>query len=406
MKELLKSVLFTFFRLDERLFKSKLLIPYVILKHPFWMGSYMTKPRKRFNKTLVIYRFDAIGDYVLFRNVLEQIKESPRFKGYFLIFVGNEIYKDFAECYDSQYVDKFVWLNIDRMSKSNDYFYRKMHEVNLERAEYLINPHFSKTFVTELAKKYFNAKCSITLLGDDTRINKRALIDFEEGYQEKVKIPEHLIFELDKNLFFIEEILREKQSPEVFGIKPYKSENVRTPYLLIFPGAAVTIRRWNIDNFSQLVTYILTNSEFDVFICGTENEKNLGGYLSDKLGHSRRVRNLVGQVNLAKIASMINDAVMVIGNESAPIHISAVCKTPYICISNANHIGRFHPYPKKYFDRGNYVYPPNIEIESFEDLLKYHDQYKLESDLNINEISVEEAIRVFDKVFQAVRASI
>ena len=54
---------------------------------------YIVPPQKR--NVLIIF-LDAIGDYILFRNFLSEIRESSKFKDYTITLLGCEKFKDFA----------------------------------------------------------------------------------------------------------------------------------------------------------------------------------------------------------------------------------------------------------------------------------------------------------------------
>ena len=49
------------------------------------------------SKELLIVNTDSIGDYILFRNFLKEIKNSEKYKDYKIVLLGCEKYKDFAE---------------------------------------------------------------------------------------------------------------------------------------------------------------------------------------------------------------------------------------------------------------------------------------------------------------------
>ncbi len=60
-------------------------------------------------KTLCILRLDLLGDYTLYRNFLPLFKKY--FEDYEITFIGNATIKDIATHCDSQYIDKFIFLD-------------------------------------------------------------------------------------------------------------------------------------------------------------------------------------------------------------------------------------------------------------------------------------------------------
>ena len=75
---------------------------------------------RKSNKVL-IYRLDAIGDYILFRNFFKVIKESSKYQDKDLFFLGNIEYQDVFNKFDKQFFKDSFWLDKKRFYK--DLFY-------------------------------------------------------------------------------------------------------------------------------------------------------------------------------------------------------------------------------------------------------------------------------------------
>jgi ADP-heptose:LPS heptosyltransferase len=93
---------------------------------------------------------------------------------------------------------------------------------------------------------------------------------------------------------------------------------------------------------------------------------------------------------------VLSSAQLLISNDTSAAHIAAAVKTPFICISNGNHILRFHPYPREIFDKAFYIYPE--EISSHIGNPEYLEKFRFASDLDINSISVEKVKEAVKKV--------
>ena len=64
------------------------------------------KPTKKITiNSILLIRLDHIGDYVLFRNYIELIKNSNKYKNYSITLLGNSVWKDFSEELDNKYID-------------------------------------------------------------------------------------------------------------------------------------------------------------------------------------------------------------------------------------------------------------------------------------------------------------
>ena len=67
-------------------------------------------------------RLDAIGDYILFRNVLRFIRESKKYRDAEITVFGNPAWRGIAESFDADCADKWIWAD-----NRNDLF-RKGYE--------------------------------------------------------------------------------------------------------------------------------------------------------------------------------------------------------------------------------------------------------------------------------------
>jgi len=53
---------------------------------------------------------------------------------------------------------------------------------------------------------------------------------------------------------------------------------------------------------------------------------------------------LAGKTTIAQLVELIRNASLLIGNDSAAIHMAAATQTPSVCILGGGHYGRFLPY--------------------------------------------------------------
>ena len=184
--------------------------------------------RSEKSKSLIIFRHDGIGDYVLFRNFLEVLKKSPRFAGYKITLLGNAAWKDLAEFLDKDYIDEFIWL--DKKKFTTDFFYRyeKFKEITAVKYDILIHP---------FGREFFNADNDLAfLINADKKIGSIRLPRFTKPYRKKIleKIYNELIpdienvrFEFYKNKNFFEKLLSEtvagKINAEIILNRPFIS---------------------------------------------------------------------------------------------------------------------------------------------------------------------------------------
>lgn len=73
-------------------------------------------------KRVLIVRLDAIGDYILFRNVFRFIRRSEKYRDSEITLFGNPAWRGIAEAYDSDCADNWIWAD------NRNELFRNSHE--------------------------------------------------------------------------------------------------------------------------------------------------------------------------------------------------------------------------------------------------------------------------------------
>ncbi len=354
--------------------------------------------------TFLIIRLDAIGDYVLFRNFLEVVRNSERFGKYNITLCGNIIWRDLAEKLDSEFVDTFIW--IDRRKFSNSFFYRYkiLKSIYIMGFETAVDTTYSREIL--FGDSIIRASSAKLRIGSSGALDKHAKwkrnLLTDKYYTKLINTTKDNIFEFYRNKEFFEKLLDKplqltKPGIETDKIK-YKSPTEK--YVVIVPGAAIENRRWDVNNFGMLSSYIIRQFGFDIVLTGSESERAICGNLR-KIINGENVFNVCSAISLPELVKLIANAEFLISNETGPVHIAVAVSTPFICISNGNHFGRFSPYPREVFDKGLYVYPPEL-MSRIEQSVKslYESEYRYESRLDINSIDVASVYLTLNKLLK------
>ena len=123
--------------------KSKIIIKLII----YFIINLLIRPSKKIkSKSLALIRLDAIGDYILFRNFIEILKKSKKYKNYSITLIGNSAWKNLTTEFDNKFIDNFIWIDRNRFSKDLIYRYNKLKEITSSGYEVVISPVFSRTF--------------------------------------------------------------------------------------------------------------------------------------------------------------------------------------------------------------------------------------------------------------------
>jgi len=291
---------------------------------------------------LLIIKTDAIGDYILFRNFIELIAASEKFKGYQIDLLGNKLWEDIALKHDGKFLAGCIFV-----ANPDDLYYSPIQifklSIKLFRKNYqtVLQPAFSRTFMNDGLAGFTAAKNIIGFEGDTERMDARHKSKTDKFYTQLLALPKDITFEFDRSKFFVEQVL-ERQV--VLGQPFIDIGDKKRDGIIIFPGAGVSKRRWEAEKFLALIKLVLKQSEAQISIAGSANEAETANYLMERLP-AGRVNNLTGKTPLTELIELIGNAALIISNETSAIHIAAAVKTPSICVLGGGHFGRFAPYP-------------------------------------------------------------
>jgi len=99
----------------------------------------------------------------------------------------------------------------------------------------------------------------------------------------------------------------------------------------INPGAAFgTAKRWFPDRYAALARKLITSFDAHIAIFGSPGEKELGEYITGKIG--QRCVNLCGKTTLREAISAISVCDLFITNDSGLMHVAAALDIPQIAV--------------------------------------------------------------------------
>ena len=356
----------------------------------FELIDFFVKPSNNLKeKSILIIRLDAIGDYVLFRNFIKEIKNSNKYRGYSITLLGNIVWKEISKELDSQYVDNFMWVDRNKFDRKFIYRYKKLQAIASNSYEIIISPVYSREFYTiDKIVKIINAKEKIGSKGDCSVIEKWQKKISDRYYTKLIDAKKKTLFEFYRNKEFFENLLDSKlyiSRPSI----PLNTKNIKLKlpkkYALLFIGASQKNRKWGIENFAKVGNYIKIKYGYDIV---------LGGVLNDSLKvkefenfYKGKILNFVGKTSLLKLLKIINNADLILSNETSIPHFAvALEKKNIFVVYNGVHFGRFTPYPKKISSNYHFIYHPYIN-KNLSNYRKISNKPNYQVNLDINDIS-------------------
>jgi len=305
-------------------------------------------PKKR----LLIIKTDAIGDYILFRNFLEVIKNSESYSDYQIDLLGNEAYKDIAITYDAAFINTLTFIKPYNLYESPLQTLKLGWQLFKRNYQLVLQPAYTRLLINDGLAALAAAKQIIGFAGDNEGIKEKYKIKTDKFYTQLLPLPTDIYFEFDRTKFFFKTVLQQKIDLNA----PYTPvHNTTKQGIVIFTGAGISKRSWEKEKFLELIKLIQTHSQQPIYLAGAVSEIETAQYLSTNLPPGS-VNDLTYKTTLPQLVQLIASATLVISNETSAVHIAAATQTPCVCILGGGHFGRFAPYPQQMGHKPTCVY--------------------------------------------------
>ncbi|SOD97101.1 glycosyltransferase family 9 protein [Spirosoma fluviale] len=342
--------------------------------------------------SLVVIRLDVMGDYLMFRNYLRQIKESDRYGNHSITLFGNLAVKSLAETFDNALIDHFIWVDIYKLSTQPLYRFRVARQLRSQGFSVVLCPTYSRVLVLDdfmawatgaservgCRTDYINIAPWEAALGD--RLYTR-LIDSGPG----------ILFEMERDRRIVEGFVQEPVAvhPPLLDSHSANALTVPERYIVLSLGAGQEFRIWPADRFAEVARFVSVQyPAYKLVLTGAPSEKIYTESFLKQLPDTSDVVDLTGSLSIPQLVYVLTKADLLIANETGIVHIAASTQTPSIVISQGKSLVRWHPYPAEFGEMITYLYPDYIE-QHRADLSAIAPDFNPESPLSINEISVE-----------------
>ena len=328
------------------------------------------KIRTKIKNCVAIVNCDRIGDYMFCRPYFRFLKESPKFKNSYFIYLCKETYQDMIKNYDSNIFDEVITYNKDYKTLIK---YLKKYEI-----EILIN-------TTGLNKKNsFRGWLVRYNLVKNLKAKKKiadVIIDTEEDLKNpNLKIYDELVvtrtkdFELERRRQFFEKLSGINIPQTEKKIQALVNFNFSKDYMCISLFTTATKRNYDENKWIDILNYILNKIPDDmqlIFLGGINDRLKIGNIIEQLNSNSFKCVNLAGLCNISLVPSILKKSKLLLSTETGTVHIAESVNCPTICISCGAFYGRFLPYNT---DKISYIFP-----DEFDKILKENDTKKLES---------------------------
>lgn len=305
-------------------------VAYIISQFPRKVSTYYD---------LVIVRVDALGDFVIWHDCLAAYHE--KYPGKKVLLVCADLIRPLAER-ESFFTD-IISFNGRKMGKSLIYRIKTIWYVKSIESATVHYPTWQRhPFGDAIVASIKSSK----KIGMHSHVKRLSTKIFDRCYNELI-FYDASISELRAIEYFTQKAVL---SYYKYGYYKYETDKLNIEllscdYVVIAFSSSNDSKSWEIEKFSQIINNIPLKYQVVLTGAGTEDMKKSEHLISSAMDKSRIV-NLVNKTSVADLVLVVAHSKVVIGNDSAAVHIAAATRVKSICVLVGAHFGRFLPYPE------------------------------------------------------------
>lgn len=300
-------------------------------------------------KKLAIVRLDDIGDYLLWHNFISFYKSSKRYSDYNITLIGNHVWKNIFEEYDTESVDNTIW--VDKQQYLNDAEYRMQlwQHIRNENFETIICP--TRTRPLHIDDSIVLSAGAINRIASENSFQFGSLNTKSDAHYTQLFSYKNEIHELYFNRNFAAFATGENIEISRPTIPILESRNKESKQIICFIGAAAKSKTWDVNYWIDLVKLLQQNG-YDSLLSGGKNEKEI----ADKIVAATQTKSIVGQTNLVETINAIANAKAVITGDTMAAHAAISLAKPTIILANGVNSKRFVAYEEAGFLKVKTIY--------------------------------------------------
>lgn len=310
----------------------------------------ITKPLPLNCNTLAIIRTDDIGDYILFRNMIELYRNSDKFKNYNITLVGNIVWKDIFECFDNEFVNNTIWVDKNQYLHNNTYRVNLWETINKCAFEAVVCPSCTRQLlIDDLITFASGAK---TKIANNNTLPHQSLNIISDGLYKNIYKNSQLVHEFLFNINFTNwaisnTVTNKLINTTVLCIKPNNKLNLSIANIkksisngiICFVGANAKSKRWPVNYWVQIIK-MLQNKQLSPILLGGKQEQDLANAIVNKT----KCLNYTGKTSLIETIKLIEQSEVIITGDTMAAHVAAALNKKTIILANGVNANRFVNY--------------------------------------------------------------
>lgn len=156
-------------------------------------------------------------------------------------------------------------------------------------------------------------------------------------------------------------------------------------FITIHPGASDPAKCWSTANFAQFIDRLAERYPIKVVLIGSPQTVSVAGEILRQTKAPSKVIDLTGKTSLAQMVSLLRRALLLISNDSGPVHVASGVGASVISLFMRNKPGinaeRWKPLGPKGFILDNKFKPGSISVDDVlgltEKIIQKNNQYEI-----------------------------
>lgn len=302
-----------------------------------------TIKEKSENRTILIVFQQIFGDSVILQSALkEYTKIFPKSTGYSIKLLARPSVLKFMKA-TLVLPEEIEYEEVDFKRFLEEFKYYKMI-VNryLNSASTLIVPGTSLSAEIFATSNNANRKIGLVRCTDVTHPFIYALF-YKLAYSERVKpSKDDMMLQRHKLLLnYLGASEYKAKLPEVIKQNKIIEDD---KYVVMCPGSSKMEKCWPIERFAEVADYIIEKYDLYIHLCGGADEKHFEDKLLNLVKRKDRIISHIGKTSFAEWSAIVEYAFLVLGNDSATMHLAAAHRIKALCIAGVYDKYQFFPY--------------------------------------------------------------
>ncbi|GAB5490168.1 MAG: glycosyltransferase family 9 protein [Phototrophicaceae bacterium] len=116
-------------------------------------------------------------------------------------------------------------------------------------------------------------------------------------------------------------------------------------YFCIHPGSGTWVKRWQNELWAKVADTLIDQLDANVIFTGGDGERAMVDDIQNRMEH--KSYTTAGDLNIEQLAALYENALVVMGPDSGPLHLSAAVKTPTVALFGPADPIEFAPWGNK-----------------------------------------------------------